>query len=121
MPQETLDYQSPVVARNDPANVILRAIGIVAGAVLGTNSVLLAAALWDLGGWTDMRVMYLLGPLANALLLLLAVARVPRLKRRSMGRSIVPYVLASIGLPIAGHAADFLLITLFLNWRVGNL
>lgn len=99
----------------------LRAIGVMAFAVFAVNAVVMGTMAWDGEVWTGMWVIYILGPLANVLLLLAAVVRAPAVKRQSEGKSIALYVIASIVLPASAYVADVLLVFLKWAWGAGNL
>lgn len=112
---DTLDYQSPATREPPPGNPVAVAVRVVAAIVIGLNLALLAIVATDspngwMDGWADVAVLGGLSPAANGLVLLVALACTPLVKRRSNGRPVMPYVLASVAFPLCAYVVDFGLI-----------
>lgn len=108
MPQPTVDYATPATPAPRSPHVRNAALAS-AGVVLVANVVLLAMARSD-RSWGALGIGVFVGPIVNAVLLLLSLACIPLVRSAARGAPISAYVATSIAIPLIAIPVDFILI-----------
>ena len=108
MSQQVIDYQSAPVAPPSGRRLFVAA-GVVAAVVLVVNALLLVAANND-RSFGAMAIALMGGPVANLVVLAVALSLLPVLNRAATPRSKACYLAASIALPLVAAAVDFRVI-----------
>jgi hypothetical protein len=105
MQQQTLDYRSPERWPNALIRALMPAIA-VAVAVLVINGVLIALQASD-PGFGALSIALIESPIVNGALIVINLVRSPFVNRRLAGASLLPYLIASIVLPVAAAVFNF--------------
>src|SRR5687767_7142652 len=99
MQQRTLDYRSTQRGPNALTRALVPAIA-VAVVVLVTNGVLIVLQASD-PGFGALGIALVLSPIVNGALIVIGLLCSPFVNRRLAGASLLPYLTASIVLPVA--------------------
>ncbi|MDB5329290.1 MAG: hypothetical protein JWP03_441 [Phycisphaerales bacterium] len=106
---QTIEYQSPKAVRPPSGGKIAWCSLGVACATIAANIWLVYPAASD-RSWGAINVLLFKGPTTNLCILLTALALAPVVRRYSRGAAILPYVLTSVFVPVAGVMLDSIYI-----------
>ena len=102
----TLAYESRgVVNRRPPNKRTALCTGIAVAVVVAANVYLVSVAAVD-RSWGALQIMIMVGPITNAVGMVLSLAMTPVVRHISQGAAVFPYVIAAIAVPIISIFVD---------------